>query len=407
MSKLNIIIDGNYQMHRTLHTYEQLTPVKLDSEEDCGRFIRKLATDLCYTLRCIGRADRIIWTIDCNSWRKKIDIDQNDGYKKNRSYSDDVNWENFSKLNKEFGKILEDANCISTMINGMEGDDLMYFWSNKFFEDEEDTLILTGDRDITQLVKCNDKNFICVYNDNSKSHKLTAANGFLDYIYREDEVSLFDLDAALNNKKVMKEFSNREDVVVEEIDPEDVIYEKIVSGDSGDNVPPIVTWTETQKTGKTVNRKITEKKAQAIKDQIILEHAECDISDLSQYADIFTKQIKEKLKQEIDEDIVRDRLKRNTLLVWLDKQTIPAELQEAFIDYYEERKTKGKPTWKTWRSESVLEGTKYYQEKEMIDVQSDYFKIEPVQKKEKVSKKKTLVDDDINDILNMNLNALF
>ena len=391
MSKLNIIVDGNYQMHRTMHTYEQISPVKLDTEEDCGRFMRKLATDLCYTLRNIGCADRIIWTIDCNSWRKKVEIDQNEGYKKNRTYSEDVNWENFAKLNKEFGKILEDSNCISAMIDGMEGDDLMYFWSNKFFENEEDTLILSGDRDITQLVKCNGKNFICVYNDNTKSHKLTAANGFLDYINSEDEVSLFDLDASMNNKKTMKEFTEKEDVNVEEIDPKDVIYEKIVSGDSGDNVPPIVTWTQEQKSGKVINRKITEKKAQEIREQIILENAECDITDLAQYSAIFKKEIAEKLKQDVDEETIKNRLERNTKLVWLDSSTIPSYLSEAFDEFYEEKKTHGKPTWKTMRAESVLEGTNYYQEREMIDVQSDYFK-EPKATKKETKKSDVSVD---------------
>lgn len=389
---LNLIIDGNYHMHRSMHAYESKAEIKFDDDDDCARFMRKLAIDVAYAIKTFGMPSRVIWTIDNNSWRKKIDIDQNDGYKKNRSYDDSVNWKNFKKMNVEFGQILESHGCIVSNIDGFEGDDLMYFWSNKFYNEGEDCVLITGDRDINQLVKCNGKNYVVVFNDNSMNKKIVAENGFVDYINTEDEIDIFNMSALANNKEVMREVMKT--INVEEINPNDVVYEKIVSGDSGDNVPPIVTWSETQKSGKVVNRKITEVRANKIREILNEKYNDVNVFNLQEYASDFAEQIKTMLKQDVSEELVKERLERNTRLVWLNKEVLPSELETLFESHASECEGKGHPTVSAWKMQELLKDTQYYSEENgPTSYQSDYFASMKPKEKKKEKAPKIDVDD--------------
>lgn len=389
MSSLSVIFDGNYIMNRSLFTYESRGARKLGTEEDRGTFVRKLATDVAYTVRSLGNVSRVIWTIDKNSWRKQIPID-NEGYKKNRVYADDVDWNAFHKLNYEFGEILEKNGCICSVIDGCEGDDLIYFWSKELYDIGEDVVIVTGDRDTNQLVKFDNGHFISVYNVKASGKKMITAKGAKEYIDTPDEIGLFNFSAMSSNKAMFKGLLEK-DVEIEEVDPEDVLFEKIVVGDTSDNVPPIISWEETQKSGKVVRRKITDTKAEIIKENIICNEGKIDVEHIEQYSDIFSEKIKEFYKKEISGEDVKKALERNKTLVWLNEQVIPFSLKEKFYEHFIENKENGHPLLSNWRMNVLLEGTKYYTEEKQIEVEADIFK---APKKKASAKKKNDVSVD-------------
>lgn len=371
MSGLTVIFDGNYLMNRSLYSYEQRSPIRLGTEEDCGMFMRKLATDVSYAVRSIGNVTRVIWTIDKNSWRRSIDTG-NEGYKKNRTYEDTIDWGNFRKLNYEFGSILEKNGCICSVVDGCEGDDLIYFWSSSLHEAGEDVIVVTGDRDMNQLVKFEDNNFILIYNIKSSERKLVVPKNFKEWLDTPDDVGLFDMSALTSNKSTVNHIL--ENIEFEEVDPKDVLYNKIVVGDVSDNVPPIVFWEETQKNGKKVNRKMTELKAAAIRENIVCNFGECDVLNLDKYAKTFSDKIREFYKRDVSEEEVIDRLTLNKKLVYLSEETIPYDVRDRFYEHFMENKEKGHPKITNWRMQVLMEGTKYFIEDKQIEVEADIFK---------------------------------
>ena len=84
---VNICIDGNYIFHKTFGVfagYTSIDPGKtLSDKKDRSLFIRKIATDLCSSLRDLPTGGRLIFTADSRSWRKKIEI-EGGGYKSDR-----------------------------------------------------------------------------------------------------------------------------------------------------------------------------------------------------------------------------------------------------------------------------------------------------------------------------------
>ena len=66
-------------------------------KKDRSVFIRKIATDLCSSLRDLPTGGRLIFTADSRSWRKKIEIEDG-GYKSDRVKDEKVDWTIFFDL---------------------------------------------------------------------------------------------------------------------------------------------------------------------------------------------------------------------------------------------------------------------------------------------------------------------
>lgn len=366
MSKLNIVVDGNNHFHKSLYATGNYSKGRmLGTQKDKDMYIRKIAMDLAYAIRFFGAPDRIIFTMDAYSWRKDVPIDQNDGYKANRVRDNSaVDWDAFNEVNLDFFNILADKGFICSNLTGCEGDDLMYFWQKKFYEDGEDVVIISGDGDISQLVKYNEKNFVCVFNTKLSERKIVGALGFGDWLDKKlaEPVNVFDVfmtsDFVPSSYDIIKRVINSTRLL--EVEPTDVIFEKIICGDSGDNIPSIWTWETSQKNGKIINNKISWKKASQIREMIIEHENNIDVHNLSRYIDIFIKGIKKTCNKDADEQIVKKRLERNTQLVILSHDTIPIIIQNQFEKHYINYKEQGAPKLTKMDMQSLLENSKYW-----------------------------------------------
>ena len=167
---MTLIFDGNYLFYKTLFIFSGYSSGKklLEDEKDQAMFMRKIATDMSHAIRAFGNPDRIVFTIDSRSWRKDIEIEDG-AYKGTRTRDETaVDWNTFYKCMNEFGEILSKKGIIVSKEERAEGDDLMFLWADRFFQAGEDSVIITGDKDLTQCIRMNDKNFVVVYNPNSK-----------------------------------------------------------------------------------------------------------------------------------------------------------------------------------------------------------------------------------------------
>jgi 5'-3' exonuclease len=359
---LSLIFDGNYFFYKTLYAfsgYQSKGKRLLDDKKDQAMFMRKIATDMSHAIRMFGNPNKIVFTIDSHSWRKDVLIEEG-SYKSNREKDETaesaVNWDIFYKCLHEFGAILDKKGFISSREPRAEGDDLMQLWSNEFYENGEDSVIITGDKDMYQCAKFNGKNFVIVYNPNSKNRKIVAPAEFSKWL-KVEEYNLFDASTFMNNSKdLISEALNAIPLV--EIDPAYVIFEKVLVGDGGDTVPSICTWTTTNKNGKVINNKLSEKMAERIYEIVNRTKFISDILDLPSRANEVTTGIVSASKQNPAASVIKSRLERNLQLVCLDNRIIPADIQASFIKSFESARNKVLPA-ANYDMPYLLGGTDY------------------------------------------------
>lgn len=328
--KVNLIFDTNYLFRKTLGVfagYGSVNPAEVFATlEDRAAFIRKVTMDFCSTLRYLPTAGKIVMCVDSSSWRKTIEI-ENGGYKSGRKKDENVDWSIFYQLLHEFCEHLDDLGYIYSKVNSAEADDLIYFWSNYFAKHGENSIIITGDRDLHQLIKNSPSGaWTCVLNNNSKNLALYTPYGWKESMNGSD-VSIFNMSDSISPVKAkLKELSNNFDIT--EIDPKSIVLEKVLSGDKGDSVPSV--WLVDKK-GKFHG--MTPKKTEDLYEQI----------KQSKWTNLTTKEILTdpetalfisgfclRALGDVDSSENRQKLlenfERNKKLVWLDKDAIPREL---------------------------------------------------------------------------------
>jgi 5'-3' exonuclease len=259
---VSVIIDGNYLFHKTFAIFSDYGSKQpgevLSQASEQGMFMRKIITDLCYALNQLPTNGHIIFCKDSRSWRKDLKIERAD-YKSSRVKDEKVDWGSFFDLMDEFGKFLENNGYIYSTAQGAEGDDLLWFWNDKLKKDGHNVVVLSGDKDSHQLVSCDDTWTIC-WNANSKNNKIFCSNNWkTDYLDNERETSIFNLDFVADSEKD-KMLNLSSSATMEFTNPEKLTFEKILTGDKGDDVPSVFAYEKTP--GKFY--KLTKAKAEAI-----------------------------------------------------------------------------------------------------------------------------------------------
>lgn len=350
---LNLIVDGNYLFYKTLFIFGGYGSKGkiLETKKEQEMFIRKVATDFSHAVRVFGNPNKIILTIDSRSWRKDIEIEDG-AYKGHREEkSSNIDWDSFYGCMNEFAEILKSKGIIISREERAEGDDLMYLWANRLYNEGSDSVIITGDRDLTQCVRHNDKNFIVVYNPNSKSRKITASTGFAEWLVKED-YNLFDASTYMNRSKdILNEALSA--MPLEEIDHKYIIFEKVITGDAGDAVPPIWSWT---KDGKTF--RVTASKAKRMYEILNMTKMVDDVYDLPNRSSEVAKTIETTCKHAAPAEVIKSRLTRNLQLVFLDERIIPSDIQEKFNSSVIQHTSKELGS-RTYDMNSLLEGTRF------------------------------------------------
>ena len=365
------VIDGNYFLFRTLYVLPRKSKKEemLGTDEDAIVFMRKLATDFAYQIRLFeGLIDKVVWTIDSRSWRK--DFYPEAEYKGNRKQDSSINWKNFSKVTEEFTQLLIKQSVIYSKINGAEGDDLMYAWNTESLANDKSVIMFTGDRDLVQLVNRSQINSTHTILFSPAHKKMYTYQGFSEWLTTEDEVSSKDIFDVLKvsaspeaqSKKLLSSIIAKKKVSVIEVDPEEFRFRKVLTGDSGDNVPPAY-WHTSTTNGKTRRYGVSEGKATAIIDEFKLKHGTLShmylyedgyITDL---ANILIKHMKAK---HMSREQIITNLKSNVNLMVLSSHTIPEGILDEMFKSVESQINVNElvlPNVSTMKK--IVEGTKY------------------------------------------------
>jgi hypothetical protein len=330
---VNVCCDGNYVFHKTFGVfagYSGVDPGKtLSNKKDRSLFIRKIATDLCSSLRDLPTGGRLIFTSDSRSWRKKIEI-EGGGYKSDRVKDENVDWTIFFELLHEFGLHLEKMGFIYSKVEGAEGDDLLLYWSDYFNSIGENCFIISGDKDLYQLVKTKNDSWTCTWNTNSKRNILSVPKGWKEsWLENKSEVSIFNTtDIIDSDKEKMSNLLNKIELI--EIEDKKFIFNKVLVGDKGDCVPSV--W-ETKKGDKT--QTFTQKKSDTIMEAFIeSDWYSKDIIDtiedpefLNWISGFILRTAKDVDSSENREKVIKNLI-RNFNLMWLDPNMIPEYVRE-------------------------------------------------------------------------------
>jgi 5'-3' exonuclease len=232
----------------------------------------------------------------------------------------------------DFGHQLENQGFVFSKVKGAEGDDLLYFWSEHFNSIGENCIIISGDKDMHQLARHNEKGWTIIWNNNSKNNVLAVPPDWEDnWVNKVESVSIFDMTAAISpDKEKIKEFLKK--VQVEEIIRRDFVFNKMLTGDKGDAVPGV--WYV-----KTTNGKfngISPKKAEQIMES--LNQSEWKGTTFTEmlkseeflsWVSGFILRVLKDVDNTDNRKKVSSNLLRNYTLMWLDRKVMPDFVSES------------------------------------------------------------------------------
>jgi hypothetical protein len=366
---ITAVFDLSNIFFRSLYTIGGFGPSSYtyDQQFELDQLMRKVTTDTAYTIRQLNPT-RIIFAMDSGSWRKQIEIEENEGYKGHRTKSESVNWDNVYGILNEFAEIMKTKGFIISKVKDAEADDLMALWVDKvLFENEEHIITVSGDEDIRQLVKCKmdkDSNlkFSTVFNPftyrKGMNKKLYIPNNFDKWLNADEGINDIFNTSSNPNKNI---FTNilKNNVDSEVVDGEEIGLKKIFCGDDGDNVPSIYTWMGKTAKGDDKEYRITKGKLPKFKEMFKLTDY-VDLNDQETIDGIY-KELARIAKHEPPINM-RDRINRQIKLVILSKYVFPEEIVTAFNKDVNSLLESDQPNISNITMPVLLEGTKYLEE---------------------------------------------
>ena len=328
-SKLTLIVDGNWLLMSRLsvinHTY--------DSDETmCKELQLLMSRSINIVTKTFPDIDNIIFVSDGGSWRNQLEIpkflydertdeEQSVEYKGQRVLDPDTNWEMVFSYYEDFIQMLQDNGITTCKKQYVEGDDWVWYWSKKLNDEGTNAMIWSMDKDLTQLVHVNDQNGVFTICWNNRTGLTCEDIGQKD----EDPLQFFfnDLHKEYNNR-ILDNIINKSTNVTY-IHPKEVIIDKIIRGDKGDNIFPIILK-------KANNIDSTKQFRVGTKDIDFSIDLKND-NEIKNYIHNVINSKKYLGKVNKSENNIYEHFKYNYQLVALDEDNYPKEIMESMTSY--------------------------------------------------------------------------
>lgn len=377
---INIVIDLSNMFHRSMFIVGGYGSkgFTFNSQAEIDKLIRKVATDISYILRQTS-SNRVIFAVDSKSWRKKVEIVENEGYKGNRTKSEHLNWDNIYQAMNEFCSLMNKKGLITTKIEEAEADDIMCLWRDKLlFEKNQHVIIVSGDEDIRQLVSYypyapGKMAHAVIFNPftqgkNAKKKLYVSEKYFNEWISSDiDDVGDIFNRSADPEKEAFVSLLNDDQVRVEEVEGSEIALRKIFCGDEGDNIPAFYTWMSKTKTGDPVQKRLTPSTYSKLMGHLKPINLEVNKSTKMDHFDLYSlemdiyRKITEIAGHHPDIDI-KERLDRQIKLTVLSREVFPKEIVDEFESIAEKELEKVPDMINGWYMNSLLEGSRYIDE---------------------------------------------
>lgn len=381
----NLVFDMNNMLFRSMHVLggfgqKQYT---FDSQRETDELMRKITMDMTYLIRLINPS-RIIFAKDSKSWRKGINIEENEGYKGTRKSAEHINWNNVFGILDEFLEIAVDNGMIITSIDTAEADDICALWRDELlYNQNQHVVIVSGDEDIRQLVTSHKSpkgklHFATVFNPfkqgKNPARKLYVPGNFTNWLHETEVADIWNMSSVIDvDKGDFKRIGDTEDVRIEVVDGNLIAMRKVFCGDDGDNIPAIYTWIPKEKdgslkidskTGEPKQVRITNAPFEKIYESLRNTPGEfIDHNILKERSDKIFQGIRKVVKHEPTFDI-KSRLDRQIKLVVLDQTLFPPEIVKTFNETKEEQLLRQRPDISNMNMNVILQGTRYVKTKQ-------------------------------------------
>lgn len=340
VGKHTLLIDGNYFVYSRLFVMPRPKSGKLlGDDKQKAQFMRKLAIDFASELRKLQNfVDDVVVAVDSKSWRK--DLYPEADYKGTRKSDSSVDWANVYEVYSEFQQVLKSKGITVQQTSGAEADDVIFGWSVALNDRGKSCIVWTGDRDLIQLVnhsKANDAHTIWYWNTKKSLYAYEGFKADMELMASEqlstDEL-LFNMGGEHMGRDEYQynilQWITKNNIDVTEVNCDEFIFKKVLTGDSSDNIPSVVTWQKEMKNGKLRNYSITDKMASKIWDQYIKEFENFSIEYL------FSDEQKNILSEVIyrvvgksSKGLIKSSLNNNLALMILHNRIIPEAIQKA------------------------------------------------------------------------------
>ena len=324
-SKLTLIVDGNWLLMSRLSVLNNRYVDEFELNQELKLMLIK---SINVVLRTFTDIDNVIFVADGGSWRNSVDIpnylydektseDQSVEYKGNRIRSTDINWDLLFESYGEFISTLQSCGITSCQEQGIEGDDWCYHWSTYLNSQGTNCIIWTKDNDLKQLVNIDSNKCFTVWWNNT--------NGLFVKDFPEEEFNFlfnteFNVNEDLLNTLIHKSGE------VNKINPSEIVVDKIIRGDAGDNIYPIIL-----RKAKTNSNRLFKVATKDIdyslnyKDEKAVYKYIHNLINSKNYVDRINKSEKD----------ILDHFQYNRKLVALEKESYPQEILDVFEKYHD------------------------------------------------------------------------
>lgn len=311
-----IIVDGNWLLMSRMSMYKSSfdetasEEMKMLAREELCDVMTRTINVVLHKLENV--VDNLVFVADGFSWRKTLEKPSSRtdvAYKGNRVKESKLDWSMIFGALDDLMENLHNNGCTVTKCENTEGDDLIYYWTRRLNNNLINTIIWSTDCDLKQLITNNDNGtFTAWYNDN---------NGlFLHESLNDDKLDDIEFFMSFENPVLtaLKQSVNS----ISYINPDDIVMNKIICGDSSDNIKSIILQERNDK-----KYRITEKVWGQLKDEL-------GIKQISQFYEKKDEIISRlcKMKSVDNYDEVSEIFDYNRRLVHLDKKSYPENVIE-------------------------------------------------------------------------------
>lgn len=326
-SKLTLLVDGNWML---MSRFSAICDKYNSDEQMCRELQLLILKSINRVLKQFTDIDNIIFVSDGGSWRANLDIpeyiykdleeNQSAKYKGQRHLDESYNWDMIFSYYEELIDLLSKNNITTCRVQNIEGDDWCWYWSTKLNQEGTNVMIWSMDKDLTQLVKTNDQNgiFTICWNDRTG---LTCEKKEQE----EDPLQFFFNDLSKeHNSRILDHIMNK-CKNINPIVPKEIVIDKIIRGDKGDNVFPIIM----KKSNKADSNKKFRVGVKDIDFSLNLDNND----DIKNYIHNLVNSKKYLGKINKSEEDIYDHFKYNYKLVGLNEDNYPEDILENMNSY--------------------------------------------------------------------------
>jgi len=329
MVKTNIIIDGNYLVMKNVFILKKLRSLhdlQLLLEKDYDNITKSFPFDNVYFVSDSRESN----------WRKQ----QYKEYKGKRKKDSDIDWDFVFKTYDEFKENIKNRrNSKLLEFPGLEGDDFIAHIIQTSNKKGFSNILVASDGDLQQLLKYDlNKNYINIqWNYRFSDERLYLPKNyqlFLNQLNSSESADIFSLD---NDSEFCNYIENLiQRTKIKSVLSEQIIFEKIVQGDTSDNIISIIKV----KDGKLnpEGRGIGEKGANSVYKlykEINPEPIDIDSEDfVNKLIDVVLYYKKIKNADSDFKNKIRDNIIFNRKMIKLDSSYMPDNISENMKNHF-------------------------------------------------------------------------